>query len=126
MSESEQRAAQERVRRERRTNRRLRGALAGVAMLAILAVVAGVLAVRSSDRAEGDRDKARGAADLADARRAGAVALEHEDMSLSLLLALSALQVDTSARAWDNLTDGAHAVAIAALPCAVPARSSST
>ena len=104
LSESEQRAAQERVRRERRVNHRLRGALTGVAVLAVLAVVAGVLAVRSSDRAEGDRDRARSAADLADARRAGAVALEHEDLSTSLLLALSALQVDTSARAWDNLT----------------------
>ena len=104
LSESELRAAQDLVRRERRVNRRLRGALAGVAVLAVLVLVAGVLAVRSSDRAEGDRDRARTAADLADARRAGAVALEHEDPSISLLLALSALQVDTSARAWDNLT----------------------
>ena len=103
LSESEQRAAQERVRRERRVNHRLRGALTGVAVLAVLAVVAGVLAVRSSDRAEGDRDRARIAADLADARRAGAVALEHADLSTSLLLALSTLQVDSSARAWDNL-----------------------
>ncbi len=103
LSESELRAAQELVRRERRVNRRLRGALTGVAVLAVLALVAGVLAVRSSDRAEDERDRARSAADLADARRAGAVALEHEDLSTSLLLALSALQVDTSARAWDNL-----------------------
>jgi DNA-binding SARP family transcriptional activator/WD40 repeat protein len=104
LAESEQRAAQERVRRERRVNHRLRGALTGVAVLAVLAVVAGVLAVRSADRAEGDRDLARDAADLAEARRAGAVALEHEDLSTALLLALAALQVDTSARAWDNLT----------------------
>ena len=55
------------------------------------ALVAGVLAVRSADRAEGDRDRARAAADLAYARQAGAVALEHDDLSLSLLLALSAL-----------------------------------
>ena len=104
LSESELRAAQERARRERRVNRRLRGALTGVAVLAVLAVVAGVMAVRSSDRAEGDRDQARASADLADARRAEAVALGHEDPSTSLLLALSALQVDTSARAWDTLT----------------------
>ena len=44
---------EERIRRERRVNRRLRGALAGVGVLAVLALVAGVLAVRSSDRAEG-------------------------------------------------------------------------
>jgi len=104
LSESELRAARELVRREHRAKRRMRGALAGVAVLAAVALVAGVLAVRSSDRAGGDRDRARGAADLADARRAGAVALEHEDLSTSLLLALSALQVDPSAEAWDNLT----------------------
>ncbi|MFP5252554.1 MAG: BTAD domain-containing putative transcriptional regulator [Actinomycetes bacterium] len=104
LSESEQRAAQARVRRERRVNHRLRGALSGVAVLAVVSVVAGGLAVRSSDRAEDDRDRARSAADLADARRAGAVALEHEDLSVSLLLALAALQVDSSAAARDNLT----------------------
>ena len=104
LSESELRAAQARVQRERRANHRLRGALSGVAVLAVLALVAGVLALRSSVRAEDERDRARTAADLADARRAGAVALEHEDLSMSLLLALSALQVDTSAQAWDNLT----------------------
>jgi DNA-binding SARP family transcriptional activator/WD40 repeat protein len=104
LSASEQRAARQRILRERRVSRRLRGALAGVAVLAVLALVAGVLALRSSDRAERARDLARGAADLADARRAGAVALEHGDLSLSMLLALSALQVDTSAQGWDNLT----------------------
>lgn len=31
------------------------------------------------------------------------MALEHDDLSLSLLLALSALKVDTSAQAWDTL-----------------------
>ena len=103
LSESELRAAQEQVRRERLVNRRLRGALTGVAVLAVLALVAGVLAVRSSNLAEDERDRARSAADLADARRAGAVALDHEDLSTSLLLALSALEVDPSARAWDNL-----------------------
>ena len=103
LSSSELRDAQQRVRRERRTNHRLRGALAGVAVLAVCALVAGVLAVRSSDQAEGDRDRARAAADLAYARQAGAVALEHDDLSLSLLLALSALEVDDSVRARDRL-----------------------
>ena len=59
LSESELRAAQELVRRERRVNRRLRGALTGVAVLAVLALVAGVLAVRSSNLAEDERDRAR-------------------------------------------------------------------
>ena len=104
LSISEAQREQQRNRRERRANRRLRGALAGVAVLGVLALVAGFLAVRSADRAETDKDRAGDAANLADARRAGAVALEHEDMPTSLLLAASALQVDTSARAWDNLT----------------------
>ena len=102
-SESELRAAQERILRERRINRRLRGAMTGVTVLAAFALLAGVLAIRSSDQAEGDRDRARTAADLAQARRAAAAALVHEDPSTSLLLALSALQVDTSAQAWDNV-----------------------
>ena len=69
-----------------------------------LALVAGVLAVRSSDRAEGDRDRARAAADLADARTGGAVALEHEDLSLSLLLGTVGLRGRRlRAQAWDNL-----------------------
>ncbi len=105
LSASELRAAQQRVRRERRTNRRLRGALTGVAVLAVCALVAGVLAVRSSDRAAGERDRARAAADLAFARQAGAVALEHEDPSLSLLLAVSALEFDDSAHSRDTLVD---------------------
>ena len=103
LSASELRDAQQRVRRERRINRRLRGALAGVAVLAVCALVAGVLAVRSADRAEDDRDRARAAADVAYARQAGAVALEHGDPSLSLLLALSALAIDDSVRARDTL-----------------------
>lgn len=104
LSESEFRAAQDSVRRERRVNRRLRAALAGIAVLALFALVTGVLAVRAADRAESDRDLARSAADLAEARAAGAAALQHEGSSTALLLALSALQVDTSARSWDTLT----------------------
>ncbi len=103
LSASGLRDAQQRVRRERRINRRLRGALAGVAVFAMCALVAGVLAVRSADRAEDDRDRARAAADVAYARQAGAVALEHGDPSLSLLLALSALAIDDSVRARDTL-----------------------
>ena len=103
LSASELRDAQLRVRRERRINRRLRGALAGAAALAVCALVAGVLAVRSADRAEGDRDRARAASELAFARQAGAVALEHQDVSLSLLLAVSALRFDESAQARDRL-----------------------
>ena len=103
----------------------MRGALAGVAVLAVCALVAGVLAVRSSDRAAGERDQARAAADLAFARQAGAVALEHEDPSLSLLLAVSALEFDDSARSRDTLID----VLLGGLSCCpyvTPAARSST
>ncbi len=103
LSDSELHDAQDRARHEHRVNRRLRGAVSGVAVLAVLAVVAGVLAARSSDRAEHERDQAQAFADLAIARQAGAVALEHEDLSRSLLLALSALDIDRSARGWDTL-----------------------
>lgn len=104
LSATEEQRERERSARERRINRRLRGALAGVAVLAVVAVTAGLLAVRSAGRAEDERDQAQVAADLADARRAGAVALTNRDLSLSLLLATSALQVDDSAPSWDNLT----------------------
>ncbi|MFC7489466.1 MULTISPECIES: hypothetical protein [unclassified Knoellia] len=90
LSESELRTAQERVRRERRVNRRLRGALTGVAVLAVFGLVTGVLAVRSAERSEGDRDRARSAADLADARAAGAVALQHQDRSVTQFATLRA------------------------------------
>jgi DNA-binding SARP family transcriptional activator/WD40 repeat protein len=103
LSESELRAAEARVRREHRINRRLRGALAAVAALAVLALVAGVLAVRTADRARDDRDRADTAATLADARRAAAQALVDEDPQRALLLAASALQVDTSPEAWEKL-----------------------
>ena len=103
LSASELRAAEARVRRERGINRRLRGALVGVAALAILALVAGVLALRAADRARNERDQADAAAILADARRAGAQALVEEDPVRSLLLAASALQVDTSPEAWERL-----------------------
>ena len=51
-----------------------------VGVLLVLALVAGVVAVRTADQARtGPRPSARRAADLADARRAGAQALSHED-----------------------------------------------
>jgi WD40 repeat protein/DNA-binding SARP family transcriptional activator len=105
LSAGELRDAEERARHQRRVNRRLRAALTGVAVLAVVAVIAGSLAVRTSDRAGQDRDRARAAADIALARQAGAVARDHENLSASLLLALSALKLDTSAPAWDTLAD---------------------
>ena len=103
LSETEQRAAETRIVQERRVNRRLRGALAGVGVLLVLTMIAGAVAVHTADRAGRDRDRAEAAADLADARRAGAAALVQEDVATALLLAVSALQADDSPEAWDNL-----------------------
>ena len=103
LSQAEVRAAEAQVVHERSVNRRLRGALIGVGVLLVLTMVAGVVAVRTADQARTDRDRAEAAADLADARRAGAQALSHEDQAAALLLAASALQVDQSPQAWENL-----------------------
>jgi WD40 repeat protein len=91
-------------------NRRLRGALVAVGALLVLTALAGVLAVLSADRAAQerdsaarDRDLAAEAAHLADARRAGAQGVLHEDLATGLLLAVQSLTVDDSSQAWDNL-----------------------
>ncbi|MET0526723.1 MAG: hypothetical protein ABWZ91_18100, partial [Nocardioides sp.] len=110
LAEREASAAESRVRRERRTNRRLRAALVAVGALLVLTLVAGLLAVFSADRAARerdaaarDRDRAAAAADLADARRAGAQGVLHEDLATGLLLAVQSLTVDGSSQSWDNL-----------------------
>ena len=103
LAEAEQRAAETRIARERRSGRRLRGALAGVGVFLVLALVAGILAVRSANEAEHDRQGRQAAATIAEARRAGAQAAGQENIAAGLLLAVEALNVDSSAQAWDNL-----------------------
>jgi DNA-binding SARP family transcriptional activator/WD40 repeat protein len=103
VSSAEERAAETRKARERKSRRRLRGALAGVGAFLVLALVAGVLAIRNADRAEQERQDREAAARLAEARRAGAQAAEQENIATALLLTVEALNVDTSAQAWDNL-----------------------
>lgn len=110
LAESEVHAAEVRLAEQRRANRRLRGALAGVAALLALTMVAGLVAVRSADRAASERDaaaherdRAEQAANLADARRAGAQGVLHEDIATGLLLAVEGVQADDSAQAWENL-----------------------
>jgi DNA-binding SARP family transcriptional activator len=103
LSESELRATETRIAHERRVNRRLRGALVGVGVFLVLALVAGVAAVRTADGARQERDRAAASANLADARRASAQAPSHEKVDMGLLLAVAALQVDSSPEAWDNL-----------------------
>ncbi len=114
---SEVRAAETRLAEQRRVNRRLRGSLVGVGVLLILAMVAGLVAVRSADRADRERDLAAGerdlaarerdraeqAANLADARRAGAQGVLHEDIATGLLLAVEGVRAEESTQAWENL-----------------------
>ena len=93
-----------------RVNRRLRGSLVGVVVLLVLALVAVLLAARSADRAarerdlaDRERDRAEQAATLADARRAGAQGVLHEDLAAGLLLAVEGVTTDDSAGARENL-----------------------
>ena len=72
LAETEQRATEEQVRRERRSNQRLRAGLAAVAVLLAVAIVAGALAKTAADRA--DQQSL-----VADARRLGAEALRAPD-----------------------------------------------
>jgi WD40 repeat protein/DNA-binding SARP family transcriptional activator len=109
-AESEVRAAETRLAEQRRVNRRLRGSLVGVVVLLFLALVAGLVAVWSADRAGRERelagrerDRAEQAANVADARRAGAQGVLHEDLAAGLLLAVQGVKIDDSAEAWENL-----------------------
>ncbi len=103
LAASERRDAETRVARERTFSRRLRGALAGVGVLLVLALVAGIVAVRSADQAARERERTQAAAQLAEARRAGAQAATQENIATGLLLAVEALRGDNSAQARDNL-----------------------
>ncbi len=104
------RAAEARLAEQRKVNRRLRGSLAGVGVLLVLTLVAGLVAVRSADRAASERDlaaherdRAAQAATLADARRAGAQGVLHEDLATGLLLAVEGAHADDSAQAMENV-----------------------
>lgn len=110
LSETELRATETRVARERSVNRRLRRALAGVGILLVVAMVAGALAVRTAneaDRARGRAEDASGravdAAGRAAARGASAQAPLHEDLATGLLLAVAALDFETTPQMWENL-----------------------
>ncbi|MGH3346948.1 MAG: BTAD domain-containing putative transcriptional regulator, partial [Nocardioides sp.] len=110
LSETELQAAETRIARERSVNRRLWGALASVGVMLVLALVAGVLAVRAAhqeDRARGRAEaasvRAVDAARLTAARGASAQAPLHEDLATGLLLAVAALEFETSPQMWENL-----------------------
>ena len=103
LTDSEVRAAEERLNEQRLANRRLRGSLVGACVLLVIALVAGLVAIRSADRAGRDRDRAELAADLAQARRASAKGVVHEDIATGLLLAVEGVKDDPSAEALENL-----------------------
>jgi WD40 repeat protein/DNA-binding SARP family transcriptional activator len=84
-------ASEGEVARVRRTNRRTRGLLAGVATLLVLSLIVGNLAL-------GQRDSARAATDVADARLLAARSLTERDLTLSLLLAREAVDLDDTAQ----------------------------
>ena len=102
-AESEVRAAEVRLTEQHRANLRLRGALAAVCVLLVVALVAELVAVRAADRVAHERDRAEQAAILADARRASAQGVLHEDLTAGLLLAVQGVKFDDSAEAWENL-----------------------
>jgi DNA-binding SARP family transcriptional activator len=86
----ESRTASEReAERQRRTNRRLRALLAGVGVLLAAAVVAGAIAIS-------ERQGARSAATVADARRLSAQALGEERRDQALRLATAGVALDDS------------------------------
>lgn len=110
LSETELQAAEARIARERSVNRRLKGALAGTGVVLVLALVSGVIAVRAAHQEERARGRAEAAsvravdaAGLAAARGASAQAPLHEDLATGLLLAVAALDFETSPQIWENL-----------------------
>ena len=74
-------------RAERRTNRRLRGLLAGAAVLLVVAVGAGILSVNQRNRAESQALRS-------DAERVGALAQTAEDLGLSMLYGVAAVELE--------------------------------
>src|SRR5206468_612508 len=83
-------AAEGEAARTRSSNRRLRSLLAGVAVLLALSLVIGDLAISQ-------RNQARDAVTVADARRLASRSRVEQDPVLSLLLAREAVNLDDSA-----------------------------
>jgi WD40 repeat protein/DNA-binding SARP family transcriptional activator len=97
LAETEQRATEEQVRRERRSNQRLRAGLATVAVLLAVSIIAGALAKSAADKADQQSFKASAAARTADARRLSTEALRSTEIDRSLLLAVASTTFDDSA-----------------------------
>ncbi len=96
LAETEERATEVQVRRERRSNQRLRAGLAAVALLLAVSIVAGALAKTAADRA--DQQSL-----VADARRLGAEALRSPDLDRSLLLATAGVRLNNTVETRNSL-----------------------
>ena len=103
LADTEQRATQEQVAKERRSNQRLRAGLAAVAVLLAVAIVAGTLAKTAADDADRQATRAERQSVVADARRLGAEALRAPDLDLALLLAAAGVHLDGSVDSTSNL-----------------------
>lgn len=103
LAQRELRVAESQVVHERRTSNRLRRALFGVGVLLVVTLVAGALAILAAGRANHERVRAELAANLADARRAGAQGPVHDNLATGLLLAVEGARSDDSPQALENL-----------------------
>jgi len=117
---SEQRAAAERSRVQARLIRRLRGVLAVAMVLLLAAVAAGLVAAQQRGKAEGSAAAALAAETVAEARRAGALALTTDDIELSMLLAVAGVRLDDSPETRSSLLAAVqrHPELIASTPMA--------
>ncbi len=140
VADAERVAAAERAHVQQRTNRRLRGLLVVASALVVATLVAGLLAVRQARNAdvargtaEGARERADAAALTADSRRLGARALTTDDISLSLLLAVQGVKLESTPESRADLLaalakrpqlirtgfgDGRHITSLAVRPLA--------
>ena len=140
VADAERVAAAERAHVQQRTNRRLRGLLVVASALVVATLVAGLLAVRQARNAdvargtaEGARERADAAALTADSRQLGARALTTDDISLSLLLAVQGVKLESTPESRANLLaalakrpqlirtgfgDGRHITSLAVRPLA--------
>ena len=103
LAETEERATEEQIHRERRSNQRLRAGLTAVAVLLAVSIVAGALAKTAADKADRSARLADQQSVAADARRLGAEALRTPTMDLAMLLAVAGTRLDDSPDTRNNL-----------------------
>jgi WD40 repeat protein/DNA-binding SARP family transcriptional activator len=117
---SEQRASAERSRTQARLIRRLRGVLAVAMVLLLTAAGAGLIAAQQRNKAQSSAAAALAAKTVAEARRAGALALTTDDIEMSMLLAVAGVRLDDSPETRSSLLAAVqqHPELIASTPMA--------